>query len=133
MIWQMLIIIKIGGGIFPSVSAVRVNLRTTFPVHKSSFCVRILLPLLAEWLVAAAARSSSVQCMLSLSALLLLLIRFMGDKSVLERQSRCFCIEFHKRMYVVGREGSLLFLSIFFQVVPRVFFLSTLQSPLQPL
>ena len=41
--------------------AVRVNLKTTFTVHKSSFCVRILLPL----------------C----SALLLLLIRFMGDKS----------------------------------------------------
>ena len=37
-------------------------MKTTFPVHKSSFCVRILLPL-------------------SHSALLLLLIRFMGDKS----------------------------------------------------
>ena len=131
MIWQMLIIIKIGGGIFPSVSAVRVNLRTTFPVHKSSFCVRILLPLLAEWLLPA--RFSSV-CMLSLSALLLLLIRFMGDKSagapkplLLHRVSQTYVCSW--------REGSLLFLSFFFQVVPRVFFLSTLQSLalLQPL
>ena len=46
--------------------AVRVNLKTTFTVHKSSFCVRILLPL-----------CSALLC----SALLLLLIRFMGDKS----------------------------------------------------
>ena len=57
-----LIMIKIQycGGIFPSHrKAIRVNLKTTFPVHKSSFCVRILLPL----------------------SLLHLLIRFMGDKS----------------------------------------------------
>ena len=34
------------GGIYPSHrKAIQVNLKTTFPVHKSSFCVRILLPL----------------------------------------------------------------------------------------
>ena len=48
----------------------RVNLKTTFPVHKSSFCVRILLP-------------PELHALSSFSALLLtlLLIRFMGDKS----------------------------------------------------
>jgi hypothetical protein len=45
-------------------------LKTTFPVHKSSFCVRILLP-------------PELHALSSFSALLLtlLLIRFMGDKS----------------------------------------------------
>ena len=91
-----LIMIKIQycGGIFPSHrKAVRVNLKTTFPVHKSSFCVRILLPL----------------------SLLHLLIRFMGDKSAgapkpLTTQSITYVCMQSKRK----REGSLLFLSFSF-------------------
>ena len=65
-----LMIIKTGGSIFFFFFHPRVNLKTTFPVHKSSFCVRILLP-------------PELHALSSFSALLLtlLLIRFMGDKS----------------------------------------------------
>ena len=65
-----LMIIKTGGSVFFFFFYPRVNLKTTFPVHKSSFCVRILLP-------------PELHALSSFSALLLtlLLIRFMGDKS----------------------------------------------------
>ena len=65
-----LMMIKTGGSIFFFFFYPRVNLKTTFPVHKSSFCVKILLP-------------PELHALSSFSALLLtlLLIRFMGDKS----------------------------------------------------